>query len=269
MGSPFLSPENVPTKSGFGITIETAGVGSSHGQQCLIDRQRAVVQSDSVIAQPGRGIHEGWCDRISPNRTGCTGNAGIRCRDGVAILQANNRTGECRIGIAVSARCITSVYGQRDNCNRQSTVVRSDYVIAELACGIHRARRNRVRAHCAAGCSRAGERGSDVIAILQSSNATGKGRVGISVEPRCVSRCDCERCGIHGKSAIVRSKAVVAQLSGGISQRSHDWITSYSTGRRGCAGKCRCDVIAVLDSNNGPRKGRVYIAIQRDLRLCR
>ena len=73
-----------------------------------------LIRSDDVVAELVVEIDQGWNDGIGPNRARRSRRTRICGRDVIAVLDARDRSGESRVGIAIQPASIRSRHRARD-----------------------------------------------------------------------------------------------------------------------------------------------------------
>ena len=162
-----------------------------------------LIRSDDVVAELVVEIDQGWNDGIGPNRARRSRRTRICGRDVIAVLDARDRSGERRVGIAIQPASIRSRHRQRRGIDRQLAIIRSDDVVAELVIGIDQGWNDGIRSHWACGSRRTSICGGDVVGVLDPGDRARESRIGIAVETVGVRSRHRQWRGIDGQLAIV------------------------------------------------------------------
>src|SRR6476646_4758133 len=160
------------------------------------------------------------------------------------------------------AQSVLFTVGYELGGNGERSVRNSQRIIADPAGCVLQRGNDWVGSRIAADCSRAVMGCGYVITVLDSCNRSGESGVRLPSGARYVISDNAQRRRSNRESAIVDDHVVVAQLVVRVNQGRNNHVVSYRTAGIGNAGIDRRDIIAGLQTSNGPGKFRIPITVE-------
>ena len=173
--------------------------------RCGRHREGAIDEGDGVVGlRAGYGGH----NRVAAH-VAARGRRGRKALSkAIAAYRAGHSSAKGRVGGAVHAGCVIGGRGQHSRCHRQCAIYDHDIVVAQI--GAARSRNNRIAPHVAGRGRRGGKALGKGVAVLRAVDGSGEGRIGCSIGPGSVVRCDGQ--GLRGAAEMVSVPAFTAAM---------------------------------------------------------
>src|SRR6185437_12333776 len=198
-------------------------------------------------------------DGVGADRAAGRGRGAVDGGDRIAVLQAGDAAGQCRVGGVQCLRLVVCRDRQRGPGHGQGPVHERDRVVVQAGARAGSdVCRDRVGADAGRLVCGGGVAVDEVIAVLRAGDGAGQGGVGVAVGLGLVVGCDGERCFGDGEGGVDELDVVVAEAGAGAGcDVRGDRVAADATRRIGGGGVAVDEVVAVLGAGDGAGQGGV------------